>query len=329
MDKAPSTLLEAIQFFSVYENCHEFMVSLRWPDGKVKCPRCGSEDVSWLPNAKVFKCYAKHAQQKFSLKVGTIFEDSPLPLQKWLPVMWMVVNCKNGVSSWEIHRSIGVTQKTAWFMLQRCRLAMQDGLSGGNLGGEVEIDETFIGGKARNMHKNVKRERARKTKSGSLQAGQGKAIVMGMLERGGKVRATVIPDRKKGTMQETVRANVERRSEIFGDEFLYSYAMPNEYWHNIINHLEAYVDGNVHTNGMENFWSLLKRTLSGTYVSVEPFHLFRYVDEQAFRFNNRTLNDALRFRFAMRHIVGRRLTYAELIGKPEGEEARPTEEIPF
>jgi transposase-like protein len=324
MDKAPETLLEAITFFSRHENCHEFMVNLRWPKGKVVCPRCGSEDVSYLPNAKVFKCYQKHERQKFSLKVGTIFEDSPLPLEKWLPVMWMVVNCKNGVSSWEIHRAIGVTQKSAWFMLQRCRLAMQDDLSGGSLSGEVEIDETYIGGKARNMHKGKKQERQRKSSSGTLQGGGGKAIVMGMLQRGGKVRAGVIPDRKKDTMQAMVRGSIEKGAEIFADEYLYSYKMPNEYYHNIINHLEAYVDGNVHTNGMENFWSLLKRTLSGTYVSVEPFHLFRYVDEQAFRYNNRGMGDGLRFRFAMRHIVNRRLTYDELTGKTDPEN-RPTE----
>src|ERR1051326_4484729 len=145
MDKAtgtPTTLQEAVVFFSVYQNCHNFMVSLRWPDGKVKCPRCGSDDVSWLPNAKVFKCYQKHERQKFSLKVGTIFEDSPIPLQKWLPVMWLISSAKNGIASWEVHRAIGVTQKTAWFMLHRARLAMQGEKHGGKLGGEVEMDET-------------------------------------------------------------------------------------------------------------------------------------------------------------------------------------------
>jgi len=317
MSKVPATLQEAVTYFAKPENCHEFMVSLRWPDGKVLCPRCGSADVAYLPNAKVFKCYKKHERQKFSLKVGTIFEDSPIGLEKWLPVMWMLVNCKNGVSSWEIHRSIGVTQKTAWFMLQRCRLALQDDLSGGKLHGEVEIDETFIGGKARNMHKSRKLAHAKKHPTGS-HGGADKAIVMGMLERRGRVRATVITERSKAVMQPVVRTNVERGAEIFGDEFLYQYRMPNEYYHNIINHLLAYVDGNVHTNGMENFWSLLKRGLHGTYVSVEPFHLFRYVDEEAFRFNNRgPMNDAERFTYAMRKIVGKRLTYAQLTGKTE------------
>jgi len=283
MHKAPKTLQEAIVFYSDYVNCHQFMVELRWGvDGPVKCPRCGSEDVQYLPNAKVFKCYEKHEKQKFSLKVGTIFEDSPIPLEKWLPVMWLLANSKNGVSSWEVSRSLGVTQKTAWFMLQRGRLAMQDSEHGGKIGGEgceVEIDETMIGGKARNMHKDRK---ARAQKHGRNTGG--KAIVMGMLERGGTVRAKVVADRTKSTMQPIIREHVETGSSVMSDEWAGNYRMDDEYTHQVVNHLEKYVDGNVHTNGMENFWSLLKRGIHGTYVSVEPFHLFRYVDEQAFRF---------------------------------------------
>jgi transposase-like protein len=310
MSTAPTTLQEAVIHFASYENCHEFMMNLRWPSGKVFCPRCGSDDVSYLPNARVFKCYQKHDRQKFSLKVGTIFEDSPIGLEKWLPVMWLLVNAKNGISSWEIHRAIGVTQKTAWFMLQRARLAMQDELTGGSLGGEVEVDETFIGGKARNMHT----ERKRRYQKEGRNTG-GKSIVLGMLERGKTVRATVIPDRTKATMQPIVGANVEPGAQIYSDEHGESWRM-DQYQHDMVNHLESYVDGNVHTNGMENFWSLLKRTIGGTYVSVEPFHLFRYVDEQAFRFNNRgPMNDGDRFTFVMRKIVGKRLTYAELTGK--------------
>ena len=321
MVKQPKTLREAIIYFSNLENCHEYMVNLRWPDGKVVCPRCGSKDVDYLPNAKVFKCFAKpaHAKAKFSLKVGTIFEESPIGLDKWLPVMWMVVNCKNGVSSWEIHRAMGVTQKTAWFMLQRCRLAMQDELTGGKLSGEIEVDETFIGGKARNMHKS---DRRRQNLKGGGSAG--KAIVLGILEREGKVRASVIPDRTKQVMQENVRPHVEVGSQIYSDDAGYYWRMDGEYAHEIINHAEEYVRGNVHTNGLENFWSLLKRAIGGTYVSVEPFHLFRYVDEQAFRFNNcKGMNDGDRFQYAMRKIVGKRLTFAELTGKLEGETPAP------
>jgi hypothetical protein len=331
MSKAatPKTLLEAVQYFAIYENCHSYMVELRWPDGKVKCPRCGSDEVAWLPNAKVFKCYQKHARQKFSLKVGTIFEDSPIALEKWLPVMWMLVNCKNGISSWEIHRAIGVTQKSAWFMLQRCRLAMQDDLTGGNLGGEVEVDETYIGGKARNMHKSKKLRLNQAMGGSGLQGGAGKSVVMAMLERGGKIRARVIPDRTKKTMQPVIRGSVDAGATIHSDEHGHQWRMDDEYLHQIVNHLEMYVDGNCHTNNCENFWSLLKRSIAGTYVSVEPFHLFRYVDEQAFRYNNRgPMNDADRFRFAMRKIVGKRLTYDELIGNTE-EGPKTEDQVPF
>jgi len=238
----------------------------------------------------VYKCYEKHDRVKFSLKVGTIFEDSPIALEKWLPVMWMLANCKNGISSWEIHRAMGVTQKSAWFMLQRGRLAMQDELTGGKFGGEVEVDETFIGGKARNMHKS---KRARKTIG---TGGKDKTVVMGVLERGGKVRAFVVDDRKKKNVQPRVRENVEPGAAIFSDELRSYDGLATDYQHSVINHAVEYVSGNVHTNGMENFWSLLKRGLHGTYISVEPFHLFRYIDEQAFRFNNRkAMDDGDRF----------------------------------
>src|SRR4051812_40736343 len=186
----PTTLQQAIVFFADSANCHRFMVELRWPDGSIRCPRCNSGNVDYLPNARVFKCYEKHPRQKFSLKVGTIFEDSPIGLDKWLPAMWLIVNSKNGISSWEVHRALGVTQKTAWFMLQRLRLAMQS-TDGGTLCGEVEVDETFIGGKARNMHES--KRRAKITGTG----GKDKAMVLGMVERGGKVCATVVDKRTK------------------------------------------------------------------------------------------------------------------------------------
>jgi transposase-like protein len=228
-------------------------------------------------------------------------EDSPIGLDKWLTAMWLVASNRNGISSWELHRSLGITQKTAWFLLHRVRLAMQDELTGGSLGGEVEVDETFIGGKARNMHK-ARRQRASSV-NGGMHGGAGKAIVMGMLERGKNVRATVIPDRTKATMQPIIGANIEPGSQIYSDEHGEAWRMA-EYEHSMVNQLETYADGNVHTNGMENFWSLLKRGLNGTYVSVEPFHLFRYVDEQAFRYNNRKpMSDSDRFSFLVRKIA--------------------------
>ncbi len=314
--EAPRTLQEAVIHFANPENCRQFMMRLRWPDGKVRCPRCGSDDVSYLPNAGVFKCYQKHDRQKFSLKVGTIFEDSPIGLDKWLPVMWMLVNCKNGISSWEIHRAIGVTQKTAWFMLQRGRLAMQSNETGGKLGGSVEVDETFIGGKARNMHAWKRRQKIQG------RGPDGKEIVAAVLERGGKIRAKVIENRRKPELQAMVRDHVEPGSNRYTDA-LKSYEGLDDFAHQVIDHAECYVNGQIHTNGCENFWSLLKRGLKGTYVSVEPFHLFRYVDEQAFRYNNREdMNDSDRFIAIMKQAVGRRLTYKELIGK-EGETEEP------
>lgn len=217
MSKAstPATLQEAIVYFSNHENCKAFMVALRWPNG-VRCPLCGSEQVTYLEKARLWKCYAKHERPKFSLKTGTIFEDSPLGLDRWLPVMWMLVNAKNGISSWEVSRAIGVTQKTAWFMLQRCRLAMQDDCSGGKIGGEVEVDETYIGGKARNMHKGRKLRLLEGKAGGHV----GKAGVQGMLERGGKVRAEVIGDAQAITMVPNIWKHVEKGSWVFTDEHL-------------------------------------------------------------------------------------------------------------
>jgi transposase-like protein len=307
---AIKTLQQAVRFFSSYDNCKAYMVALRWADGKVKCPQCGSDHITYLENARLWKCYAKHSRPKFSLKTGTIFEDSPLGLDKWLPVMWMLVNCKNGISSWEISRAIGVTQKTAWFMLQRARLAMQ-GTTGGMLSGEVEMDETFIGGKARNMHKSKREQKI------TGRGPEGKAIVAAVLERHGEIRAIVVETRRKPELQAMVREHVEAGSNVYTDALL-SYDGLTEFEHKVIDHAVAYVDGQVHTNGCENFWSLLKRSLKGTYISVEPFHLFRYVDEQAFRYNNRRdMDDSDRFNIVMSQIVGRRLTYKELTGKLE------------
>jgi transposase-like protein len=312
----PNSLQEAILYFADPENCREYLVSRRWPNGVV-CPRCGSKNVLFLEKYNRWHCREKHDAPQFTLKTGTIFEESPIGLDKWLTAMWLVVNCKNGVSSWEIHRSIKVTQKTAWFMLQRIRLALQEkhSVKLGSGGTPVEVDETFIGGKARNMHLDVKKRRVTGT------GGKDKTAVMGILERGGNVRAHVVPSRKKGVLQAELKKHVEAGASLCTD-LLPSYDGLADYVHNVVDHAERYVDGQVHTNGLENFWSLLKRGLNGTYVSVEPFHLFRYLDEQMFRFNNRAtkdnpLNDADRFDLAVRQIIGKRLLYAELTGKTQ------------
>jgi transposase-like protein len=304
----PQSLQEAILYFSNQENCMHYLVARRpeWKNGVI-CPRCGSSTVGFLKNQLRWQCSIRHPRRQFSVKVGTIFEDSPLGLDKWLPAMWLILNCKNGISSCEVAKALRVTQKTAWFMLHRIRLAQQ-GKHGGKLSGEVEVDETFIGGKSRNMHKS-KRERVI-TGTG----GKDKTVVMGMMERGGSVRAFVVDNRRKHELQQQVREHVEAGSAIFSDELKSYDGLSADYQHAVINHAVEYVNDKIHTNGMENFWSLLKRGLHGTYVSVEPFHLFRYIDEQAFRFNNRKATDAQRFDIGVREIVGKRLTYAELTG---------------
>jgi len=315
MASEPKTLQDAIIYFSDADNCVAYLVARRWPKGVV-CPTCGSENVSYITSRRVWQCKTRHPKAQFSVKVGTIMEDSSLGLDKWLTAIWMQTNMKNGVSSWELHRSLGITQKCAWHMLHRVRLALQDTQTGGKLSGEVEVDETFIGGKARNMHADVK---ARKIQG--RRGPQGKAIVAAVLERGGKVRAAVVDRRKKKDLHALVRDNVEPKSALYSDALKSYDGLSDEYKHQVIDHAVEYVRENVHTNGMENFWSLLKRGINGTYISVEPYHLFRYVDEQAFRFNNRKdMNDAERFSLAVSQITGKKLTYAELIGV--GVEAR-------
>jgi transposase-like protein len=306
--EAPKTLQDAIVYFSEFENCRQFIISIRWPDGKVLCPQCGSEKVSYLAAAKVYKCYGDHPKPKFSLKVGTIMEDSPISLDKWLTAMWLTVNCKNGISSCEIARDLGITQKTAWFLDHRIRLALHNG-SFEKLSGHVEVDETFIGGKARNMH--VEKRRRRITSTGT----KDKVPVMGILERGGRLRTKIVPNRKKHALQSEVRKHVEAGSALYSDALLSYDGLSSDYAHQVVDHAVAYVDGNVHTNGLENLWSLLKRSISGTYVSVEPYHLFRYLDEQSYRFNNRKMEDFDRFKMAVEQIVGKRLTWDQATGK--------------
>jgi transposase-like protein len=308
-EKTPKTLQQAVIYFSNPENCLNYLAARRWPDGVI-CPTCGRDDVTFLAKQKKWQCKSAHKQRQFSAKVGTIFEDSPLGLDKWLTAVWLITSCKNGVSSYEVHRAIGVTQKTAWFMLQRIRLAMQTGSFLKRLSGHVEVDETFIGGKARNMHKDRK-DRAKLSPTGMV----GKIAVMGLLERHGDVRAMVVPATTRAVLQPKVRQHVEDGSSVYTDSHPGYDELENEYIRGVINHAERYVDGLIHTNGLENFWSLLKRSIKGTYVSVEPFHLFRYLDEQTFRFNSRRGNDSERFERATEQIVGKRLTYAELTGK--------------
>jgi len=320
----PKTLQEALVYFGDPERAFQFAVELRWPDSKVTCPRCGSEKNCFIKGYQRWFCYPCNRQ--FTLKVGTIFEDSALGMDKWMAAFWMICNSKNGISSWELHRSIGVTQKTAWFMLHRIREALKDDASfqfGGSDGGPVESDETFIGPNPQKMHKG--RRAKAQAERGKMRRGfvhTDKTVVFGVLDRNlRQVRAQVIPDVKRETLQNAVLNQVARGSRVYTDNFVgYDRLKCDQFVHEVVNHAREYVNGQVHTQGIDNFWSLLKRTLRGTYVAVEPFHLDRYLDEQMFRYNNRAtrdnpLNDADRFVLAMSHVLGKRLTYAQLTGK--------------
>ncbi len=299
----PKTLIEAVRYFSDIDLCNEYMKGIKWPDGKIVCPKCGADRVGEIKTRKILRC--KDCRKQFSYKVDTIFEDSPLGLDKWFVAVWCVTNAKNGISSYELARSLGVTQKSAWHMLHRIRLAMQE-QSFTKMSGTIEADETFVGGKAKNMHK----ERRKKAIKG--RGAVGKAIVQGVLQRGDRVVAGVVGDAKRRTLQPNIRNMVAPGSVVYTDALRSYEGLEDEYLHDTIDHAREYVRGNCHTNGMENFWSLLKRCIHGTYISVMPWQLCRYVDEQVFRFNERKKTDAQRFDEVMSRTVGKRLQYAEL-----------------
>jgi transposase-like protein len=332
---APETLQKAIAHFSDPEKAFEAAVEFRWPGGNVTCPRCGQAKHSFVKTRRLWFCYV--CKKQFTVKVGTVMEDSPIGLDKWMCAIWMLANCKNGISSYELAKNLGIRQNSAWFMLHRIREAMKgnpDFQIGGDEGGPVEVDETFIGGKLKNMHV---QKRKRMLKGGHQ---DDKAIVMGMLERRTRqVRTKLIPNVRRDVLQAEILNQVQPRSAVFTDAHKgYAGLAEREFVHGTVSHLNEYVRGSIHTNGIENFWSLLKRTLNGTYVAVEPFHLARYADEQAFRFNNRAtkdnkLTDADRFALVMSQLGGKRLTYSELTGKDTDalhqETAGTGEEEPF
>ncbi len=342
----PRTLQQAIVYFSDPDRAFDYAVKLRWPDGKVICPHCSSDSNYHIRSKtksgkprRLWLC--RNCDRQFTLKVNTIFEDSALPMDKWMMAFWMLVNCKNGVSSVEIHKAIGVTQKSAWFMLQRLRTALSNRSFGftRKMGGpntELEADETYIGGLTKNMHKDRK---ARLWKQGGMHGG--KTAVQGIFDREARqVRAHVVPDVKRETLQNAVLSNVKYGSTVYTDDAVGYDLLHSRFVHDVVSHAETYVKGRVHTNSLENFWSLLKRGLRGTYVAVEPFHLTKYIDEQVFRFNNRAtkdnpLNDSDRFALAMSQVAGKRLTYADLTGKDESPRHVPmgtgetSQDVPF
>ena len=321
-----------MRYFADPDVCVEFVASMRWPDG-VTCPHCEGKKVSFLKSRRIWKCMAKECHKQFSVKTFSVFEDSPLSLDKWMCAVWLVVNCKNGVSSYEIARDLNITQKSAWFMLHRIRLAMRKGTweKMGSDGGPVEVDEVYIGGEEKNRHKSKRDQfmvqpdywfataRPMDSRKGRR---SDKIPVAGMLDRNTrKVRAQVIPHVTRKALTDMIVDGVEKGGKVYSDSLPAYKSLPTlEFVHETVNHVKEYVRGDVHTNGIENFWSLLKRGIKGTYVAVEPFHLDRYLDEQVFRFNNRAtkdnpLDDRDRFMLAVSQIADKRLTYAELTGK--------------
>jgi transposase-like protein len=309
----PKTLQQAVKYFADEQVCIDTVAALRWPNGPV-CPKCAHTEHYYLATQKRWKC--KKCAKQFSVKAGTIFEDSPISLEKWLIALWLLVNCKNGISSYEVGRNLGITQKSAWFVMHRLRLALQNGstlkLGGGEK--EIEADESFIGGAARFMHADRRKRMISATGVGD------KAAAFGILERGGEVRVFSVPGRRKKALRGRIEEHVQEGTPVYTDAFMSYVGLNKKFNHKIIDHAERYVEGRVHTNGLENFWSLLKRGLKGTYVSTEPFHLFRYLDEQAWRYNNRgnrenPVHDGERFQEALSRIAGKRLTFAEVTGK--------------
>ena len=317
----PESLQDAMVYFADPKRGFDFMCGLRWPEGKVTCPHCQSERVSLVSTRRIFKCMNKDCHKQFSPKVGTIFKDSALGYDKWFPAMWLVVNAKNGISSYEIARALKVTQKTAWFMLHRIRLAMGSGNSG-PFEGEVEADETFIGGRLDRMN------RKQRAKVSGKRGVADKIPVMGILQRTtpdapSQVAAQAVNQLTHSTLVPAILRRVKPGSSLFTDAYPTYRALGHAYAHEVIDHQIAYVNGNIHTNGIENFWNLLKRTLKGTYVSVDPVHLHRYVAEQVFRFNERKGSDGSRFAMAARGILGKGLSYLELMEGKGGEDLPP------
>lgn len=304
----PKTLEEAVIYFADEDNAFAYAVSVRWPEG-VFCPWCDSSDNSFIASRKIWRC--KGCKKQFSVRVGTIFEDSPIRLGKWFTGIWMLINCKNGVSSYEMHRALDVTQKTAWFLLHRIRAAIKAKSFDKKLAGIVEADECHVGGLMENMHK-AKKE---KVKAGrKANSATGKTIVQAVLERDGEVRTQILESLELGPRLAFLNENVEPGTQVMTDEGYAGKRMDeSSFVHDFVNHQQEYVRGNVHCNGVENFWCLLQRTLGGTYVSVEPFHLSAYVDEQAFRFNQRKDTDGGRFVKALAMVPTARLTYKDLI----------------
>jgi transposase-like protein len=336
----PETLQQAMVYFSDPQRTFDTAVQFRWAGGKVTCPRCDGSKHSFIKTRRIWFCY--DCKKQFTVKVGTVMEDSPLGLDKWMIAIWMLTNCKNGMSSYELAKALGIRQNSAWFMLHRIREAMRNGdqTHKFGFGGPVESDETYVGPNPRKMH--ASRRAKYHAQRGQGMRGDvyvGKTAVHGLLDRElRQVRAQVLKDVKRETLQNIILKNVTPFAKVYTDDAVAYDRLSKSFVHKVVDHSKEYVNGQVHTQGIENFWSLLKRTLRGTYVSVEPFHLDSYLDEQVFRYNNRAtkdnpLNDTDRFALAMSQVAGKRLTYAQLTGKDADTLHHPTagtgQEEPF
>lgn len=298
-----NSLLELADAFPDEQSCIDHLRAIRWRDGEF-CPYCGGTRIYSFSDRKTHKC--GDCKARFSVKVGTIFHDSKLPLRKWFLAIWLVTSHKKGIASTQLAKDLKITQKTAWFVLHRLRHAARTRSFNAPLNGTLEADETYVGGKEKNKHASQR--------TGGTQGGKGKSIVLGMVEREGELRAGVVGDMKAKTVQSIVRANVEKGSTVMTDEHGAFVGLAGDYMHHAVNHSAGeYVRHYIlHTNGIESVWALLKRQIIGIHHWVSPKHLHRYVDEMTWRFNRRDLEEGHRVNDMFAYVEGR-LTYKALI----------------